>query len=91
VGLPRGHHHDLTDELGSYKGLAEEYAGHETVKHSADEFARNLENGMKAHTKTAESYFSLMKRGHDGVYHRMSRRHLPRYCFEFNFHWNKRE
>ena len=61
------------------------------MKHSADHFVRKLESGLKVHTNTAESFFSLLKRGHYGVYHRMSRKHLPRYCFEFNFRWNHRK
>lgn len=81
----------LTDELNSYNGLDKDYAGHETVKHSTEEFVRQLENGLKVHTNTAESFFASLKRGHYGVYHRMSRKHLPRYCFEFNFRWNHRQ
>jgi transposase-like protein len=81
----------MTDELALYRGLDAEYAGHETVKHSGAEFVRKLESGVKVHTNTAESYFALLKRGHYGVYHRMSKKHLPRYCCEFNFRWNHRK
>ncbi len=81
----------MTDELGSYGGLGEEFAGHETVKHSAGEYARTSASGKRVHTNTAESFFALLKRGHYGVYHRMSKKHLPRYCCEFNFRWNERD
>lgn len=81
----------MTDELSSYGGLGETYAGHETVKHSADEFVRRLESGLKVHTNTAESFFALLKRGHYGTFHRLSRKHLPRYCHEFSFRWNRRK
>ncbi len=81
----------MTDELNLYCGLDRDFAAHETVKHSADEFVRKLENGEKVHTNTAESYFALLKRGHYGVYHRMSKKHLPRYCAEFNFRWDHRK
>ena len=80
----------MTDELSSYKGLDKGFAKHETVKHGAEEFVRKLEDGLKVHTNTAESFFAILKRGHYGVYHRMSRRHLPRYCFEFGFRWGSR-
>ena len=40
---------------------------------------------------TAESFFALVKRGHYGVYHQMSKKHLHRYCAEFDFRWNHRK
>jgi hypothetical protein len=36
-----------------------------------------------AHTNTVEGFFSLLKRGVNGVYHHLSRGHLGRYCDEF--------
>jgi transposase-like protein len=81
----------MTDELNLYSGLGTHFAGHETVTHSKDEFVRKLESGLKVHTNTAESFFAILKRGHYGIYHRMSRRHLPRYCVEFDFRWNRRK
>jgi hypothetical protein len=41
-----------------------------------------------AHTNTAENYFSILKRGIDGVYHHVSEAHLPRYLAEFDFRYN---
>lgn len=43
-----------------------------------------------AHTNTAENYFSILKRGIDGVYHHVSEAHLPRYLAEFDFRYNNR-
>jgi len=43
-----------------------------------------------AHTNTAESVFSLLKRGVYGVYHNVSKQHLHRYLAEFDFRWNTR-
>lgn len=80
----------MTDEFSSYNGLDKDYAGHETVNHGTNEFVQRLENGLTVHTNTAESFFALVKRGHYGVYHQMSKRHLMRYCVEFNFRWNHR-
>jgi len=33
----------------------------------------------------------LLKRGVHGIFHHVSRKHLPRYCDEFEFRWNGRE
>ena len=43
-----------------------------------------------AHTNTAENYFSILKRGINGVYHHVSEAHLPRYLNEFDFRYNTR-
>ena len=56
-----------TDDHGGYEGLPQ----HETVKHSVKEYV----NGM-AHTNGIESFWSLLKRGHYGTYHKMSPKHL---------------
>ena len=42
-------------------------------------------------TNTVEGYFSLLKRGINGVYHHVSREHLHRYLAEFNFRYNQRK
>jgi hypothetical protein len=42
------------------------------------------------HTNTAESFFSLLKRGHYGIFHQLSKKHLHRYCTEFSFRWDRR-
>jgi hypothetical protein len=46
---------------------------------------------LKAHTNTVESFFCLLKRGHYGVFHQLSKHHLHRYCDEFQFRWNRRK
>ena len=70
-----------TDEHRSYQGLP----NHATVKHSAGEFV----NGM-AHTNGIESFWSLLKRGYHGTYHKMSTKHLNRYVDEFSGRHNSR-
>jgi len=57
------------------------------VKHSEGEYVRK---GTDIHSNTAESVFSLLKRGVYGTYHSISKRHLPRYLAEFEFRWNTR-
>lgn len=72
-----------TDGSPLYKGQLTEYASHEVVDHKAGEYVRN-----GAHTNTAESWFSLLKRGMYGTFHHVSRKHLDRYANEFAFRWN---
>jgi transposase-like protein len=74
--------HLRTDSYPSYKKVGKEYASHATVDHSV-EYVRG-----DAHTNTAENYFSILKRGIDGVYHHVSEAHLPRYLAEFDFRYN---
>lgn len=42
----------LTHELASYKGLNRMYAGHESVKPSAGEYAKTGNDGIRVHTNT---------------------------------------
>jgi hypothetical protein len=66
--------------------------GHNTVNHGKKEYVRKAECGdVFVTTNTAESFFSLMKRGHYGVYHQLSRKHLHRYCAEYSFRWSHRK
>lgn len=76
----------MTDQYTAYWGLSREYAGHERVNHSKKEYSRG-----DAHVNTAESYFALLKRGIHGTFHHVSKKHLERYCHEFNFRWERRK
>ncbi|MGO9648625.1 MAG: IS1595 family transposase [Terriglobales bacterium] len=77
----------VTDENSAYSGIGLEYAGgHESVCHSARQYARG-----DVHTNTAESSFALVKRGIMGIYHKVSRQHLHRYLWQFDFMWNHRK
>ncbi len=77
----------VTDENSAYRGIGREYTGgHETVCHSTREYARGDVN-----TNTAESSFALVKRGIMGIYHNVSREHLHRYLWQFDFLWNYRK
>jgi transposase-like protein len=73
----------MTDDLGAYRTIGREFAGHFPVIHSAKEFAF-----MHMHSNTAENFFSIFKRGVIGTYHHMSAAHLHRYCVEFDFRYN---
>ncbi len=43
------------------------------------------------HTNTVKSFFSLVKRGIYGTYHKVSRKHLHRYMTQFEFMYNNRK
>ena len=51
---------------------------HASVRHSVGEYV----DGM-AHTNGIESFWSMLKRAHKGVYHKISVKHLQRYVDEF--------
>jgi transposase-like protein len=79
-----------TDQHKAYPGAVKGYKRHDVVNHSAFEYARILKDGSVACTNTAESFFSLLKRGVYGSFHHVSREHLSRYAHEFAFRWNNR-
>lgn len=74
-----------TDESNLYPVVGREFAGHETVRHTAGEYVRGL-----VHTNTVENVFSVFKRGMKGVYQHCAEKHLHRYLAEFDFRYNRR-
>ena len=64
-----------TDDAAAYKGMPFDHA---SVRHSVGEYV----DGM-AHTNGIESFWSMLKRAHKGVYHKISAKHLQRYVDEF--------
>jgi transposase-like protein len=64
---------------------------HDIVNHSKKEYARRNPDGTVSGVNHAESFFSLLKRGLNGIFHAVSKEHLHRYCGEFAFRWNHRE
>ena len=76
----------MTDEWIGYRGLNAVYAGHDTVNHSAKEYARG-----DVTTNTVEGFFAIVKRGLYGTFHSVSKKHLDRYMSEFEFRYNHRK
>lgn len=74
----------FTDESTAYKGLSGVH--HKQVKHSAGEYVDG-----QASTNGLESFWSMLKRGYVGTYHKMSVKHLDRYISEFAGRHNARE
>ena len=74
-----------TDESKLYTKIGAEFAAHETVNHSAKEYARG-----DVTTNSVEGYFSIFKRGMKGVYQHCGEKHLHRYLAEYDFRYNHR-
>ena len=72
-----------TDDASAYQGLT---FNHESVKHSVGEYVKG-----QAHTNGIESFWSMLKRGYYGTYHKMSPKHLDRYVSEFARRHNIRD
>ena len=74
-----------TDEHMGYGRLAREFP-HQTVNHSKGEYVRG-----NVHTANLDSFWSLLKRGVIGTYHKVSKDYLPLYFAEFSFRHNNRK
>ena len=59
---------------------------HDTVKHSLSEYVKG-----DVHTNGIESLWSMLKRAHNGTFHKFSPKHLDRYVQEFAGRHNIRE
>lgn len=73
------------DESNPYPRNGKRFASHETVRHSAGEYARGDVN-----TNSVEGFFGIFKRGMAGVYHHCGEQHLQRYLNEFSFRYSHR-
>ena len=71
-----------TDGEAGYVGLPR----HAAVRHSVGEYVRG-----QIHTNGIESFWSMLKRGYVGTYHKMSPKHLQRYVTEFAGRQNVRK
>jgi len=77
----------ITDEWHGYDGIEKEFkGGHHIVNHGRGEYCRG-----NISVNEAESYFALLKRGVNGTFHHISKKHLTRYCNEFSFRWDNRK
>ncbi len=72
----------FTDDAAAYKGMTFE---HDSVCHSAGEYVKEM-----AHTNGIESFWALLKRGYQGTYHHISKKHINRYVSEFSGRHNAR-
>ena len=77
-----------TDEAKHYIKPGKTYAEHQTVNHARGEFYHPED--VTIHTQTVENYYSVFKRGMRGTYQHCARKHLHRYCAEFDFRYSTR-
>jgi transposase-like protein len=73
-----------TDGYVSYDSLKREYF-HRSVDHARGQYVVGA-----IHTQTIEGFWSLVKRGMVGTFHKVSAKYLPLYVAEFQFRYNNR-
>jgi transposase-like protein len=73
-----------TDQWAGYNGLGKDYP-HAIIDHARGEYVVGA-----VHTNTIEGFWSLVKRGMIGTFHKVSRKYLPLYVAEFQFRYNNR-
>jgi transposase-like protein/IS1 family transposase len=73
-----------TDAYNVYRRLGQTYP-HGVVDHQAGQHVVGA-----VHTNTIEGFWSILKRGIVGSYHKVSRKYLPLYVAEFQFRYNNR-
>jgi transposase-like protein len=74
-----------TDQWTGYKRLGEQGYPHATVDHRVGEYVVGA-----VHTNTIEGFWSLIKRGCVGTFHKVSKKYLHLYVAEFQFRYNNR-
>jgi hypothetical protein len=74
-----------TDEHSGYRLLNRDYP-HRVIRKSGGDYVVGA-----VHTNTIEGFWSILKRGVVGSYHKVSRKYLPLYVAEFQFRYNNRE
>jgi len=74
-----------TDESRLYPEVGKKFAQHETVNHSAKEYARG-----DVTTNSVEGFFGIFKRGLTGIYQHCGEQHLQAYLNEFSFRYTHR-
>jgi transposase-like protein len=83
--------HVMTDEAARYSKLGDEFAKHDAVDHSREEYAyHDRKTGTLIGTNTVEGYYSIFKRGMKGIYQHCQEKHLHRYLAEFDFRYSNR-
>lgn len=73
-----------TDQWVGYQRLDKEFP-HASVDHSKGQYVVGA-----VHTNTIEGFWSIIKRGMVGTFHKVSAKYLPLYVAEFQFRYNNR-
>jgi transposase-like protein len=74
-----------TDQWIGYHGLDKEYP-HAVIEHTKGQYVVGA-----VHTNTIEGFWSILKRGMVGTFHKVSAKYLPLYVAEFQFRYNNRQ
>ena len=74
-----------TDQLPAYGRLTRDNFFHRSVDHARGQYVVGA-----VHTQTIEGFWSLVKRGMVGTFHKVSAKYLPLYVAEFEFRYNNR-
>lgn len=77
----------ISDEWWAYNGLKRHF-DHQIVDHSKKQYV-HLDDPT-IHTNSIEGFWGIFKRGYNGIYNWMSRKHLQKYMDEFTFRYNTR-
>src|SRR6266852_2824736 len=75
-----------TDQWTGYLSLHKEFPQHRMVDHHQGQYVVGA-----VHTQTIEGFWSLIKRGVMGSFHKVSKKYLPLYVAEFSFRYNNRD
>lgn len=75
-----------TDDWPGYRRLADQGYPHGVVDHRAHQYVYGA-----VHTQTIEGFWSILKRGIVGTFHKVSKTYLHLYVAEFQFRYNNRE
>ncbi len=75
----------MTDGWRGYKKVHKNH-NHLVIDHSSGVYVMG-----DIHINTIEGFWSLLKRSIIGIYHKVSVKHLHRYCNEFEFRYNLRD
>lgn len=78
----------ISDEWHGYNHLHSDY-DHHIVDHSKKQYV-DFDN-KEIHSNTIEGFWSIMKRGVNGIYNWWSRKHMQFYVDEFVFRYNTRK
>jgi transposase-like protein len=76
--------HKVSHQWPGYRQLNGEYP-HKAVDHSKGQYVVGA-----VHTQTIEGFWSIMKRGIVGTFHKVSKKYLHLYVAEFQFRYNNR-
>ncbi|MGJ0532032.1 IS1595 family transposase [Methylocystis sp.] len=75
----------MTDDARVFQHMDKEGFVHESVNHGEKEYVRG-----EAHTNNIEAFWSNLKRGIQGTYISVSKKHLQKYLWEFEYRHNLR-